>query len=115
MIPLDTWLRSDSPKKLCYDAVMLLSTGVIRFIQTTIAREHDLNMVSLSGLVGRLRKAGHKVEDAEIFFVIPDDPRAKDFQISYLQEWEGFVQLFDSWPKNIDAVREKLQTVMIPF
>jgi len=51
MIPLDTWLRSDSPQKLGYDAVMPLSTGVIRFIQTSVAREHDLNMVSLSDLV----------------------------------------------------------------
>jgi hypothetical protein len=53
--------------------------------------------------------------DAEIFFGIPDDTRAKDFQIFDLQEWEGFAQLFDSWPENIDEVRKKLQTVMIPF
>ena len=114
-LPLDTWLRPDSPQQPGFDAVMLLSNGLIRFIQTTVAQEHDLKMWALANLVTRLQQLGHEVTDAEVFFVIPDDAFAKNFVITELHGWEQFVKLFKSWPKKLENVKKKLQTVMIGF
>jgi len=114
-IPLDTWLQPDSPQQPGFDAVMLLSNGLIRFIQTTVAREHDLKMSALADLVIKLQQLGHEVTDAEVFFVIPDDAFANEFVISKLHEWEKFVKLFKSWSKKLDDVKKKLHTVMIGF
>ena len=114
-VQLDTWLRPNSPQQPGFDVVMLLSTGMIRFIQTTVAQKHDLKMWALADLVKRLRQLGHEVKDAEVFFVIPDNYAARDFRISQLHGWEEFAALFGSWPKQFDAVKEKLQTVTISF
>ncbi len=91
---MDTWLRPDSPQQSGFDAVMLLSNELIRFIQTSVAREHDLEMWALANLVKQLRHLGHKVFDAEAFVVIPDEGVAKNFQITEMREWGKFVALY---------------------
>ncbi len=55
-IPLNIWLAPDSPDQPGYDAVILLESGLVRFVQTTIAREHDLKMWALADLVIRFRE-----------------------------------------------------------
>ncbi len=108
-------MQPDSPQQPGFDAVMLSSTGTIRFIQTTVARQHDLKMGALTNLVQQLQEMGHVVDEAEVFFVIPDDGLARDFRITILHGWEKFVELFPSWPTKLEDVKRRLQTVMIAF
>ncbi len=115
MVPLDTWLQPDSPQQPGFDAVMLLSNGLIRFIQTTVAREHDLKMWAFADLVTKLQQLGHEVTDAEVFFVIPDDAFANDFRITNVHGWKKFAALFPSWSKELEYVNTKVHTVMIRF
>jgi len=99
-IPLDSWLQPESCQQSGYDAIYLESSGIIRFIQTTIAHSHDLKMNALSLLVIRLRQLNYRVNEAEIFFVIPDSTSVLHFAIGKLFHWEEFANLFDSWPKE---------------
>jgi len=113
MIPLNTWLNPISSTNPGYDAVMLLDNGKIRFIQATIAEKHDLKMWALADLVKRLRQRGHIVTDAEIFFVIPDEVRARSFTITKVRNWQRFGNLFNI--KNITAVKQFIKTVVINY
>lgn len=114
-VEVGVWLMPDTPRQPGYDAVMLTKDGLIRFVQTTIAMTHDLKMGALADLVKRLRSKNYTVNNAEIFFVIPDSGNSNNFSIGPLQNWRRFSDLFDTWPKKHDAVKAKLQIVMIPF
>ncbi len=114
-LPFNTWLYSDSPQQAGFLAIMLLSTGTIRFIQTTVAREYELQMGALANLVKQIQETGHVVDEAEVFIVIPEDSFAKNFRITILHGWETFVELFPSWPNTLEDAKRRLQTVMIAF
>ena len=114
-LPFNTWLYSDSPQQAGFLAITLLSTGTIRFILTTVARQHDIQMGALANLVKQIQEMGHVVDEAEVFIVVPEDSFAKNFRITILHGWETFVELFDSWPNTLEDVERKVQTVMIAF
>jgi len=112
-VPLETWLRPDSPRNPGFDAVILLPNGTIRFIQTTAAKEHDMKLWALADFVKLLRFLGHHVTEAEVFFVIPNQLRAKDFKINNIEGWGTFARLFPSWPRT--ETRAQMQIAMIRF
>jgi len=114
-VPVNTWLQPNCPWNPGFDAVMLLSNGTIRFIQTTIGKSHDLKMWSLADFVKRLRELKHTVSMAEVFFVIPDDSLSRYFKIGKLPNWEDFSRLFSDWPKTLAGVEKRIQIAMIKF
>jgi hypothetical protein len=64
-------------------------------------------MKALADLVTRLRDKKYLVNEAEIYFVIPDTADMSHFEITKLSNWEQFVDLFDSWPTNSEGEVKK--------
>jgi hypothetical protein len=112
----DTWLMPIALNNAGYDSAILYTDGLIRFVQVTIAKSHDLKMKSFADLVCRLRELEYTVDRAEIFFVVPNSDRARFFTITRIMESDRFTELFpNSWPKGEDEVRDRIGIVMIDF
>jgi hypothetical protein len=113
-VPLDCWLVPDTRSQGGYDAVMIVSeTRTIRFVQVTVGQSHDLKMRYFADLVEGLRGKDIIIENAELFFLIPDNGRASFFNKGTVYEPTRFTKLFPSW-KGSD-VKSKVEIVMIPF
>jgi hypothetical protein len=91
---------------------MLETNGNIRFVQVTVAQEHDLKLAGFVAFVESL-PTSYLVKSAEIFFVIPDWCGAAGFKIPNIYDNDGFAHVIPGWPKTDGRLRQRIQIVTL--
>lgn len=115
------WLKPQKWNQPGYDAVFLYDgrkniitkEAVIRFVQITRGKSHDLKLGHFAHLVHQLKN--HSVFEAthvEIFFIVPSEI-AHSFKISGITSPTALVKF--GWPSHPDQIKEKIRILGIDF